>query len=360
MAKSTPELTPELIREVSQNVATGMLPRDAAALAGIDRPTFEDFMRRAREGKEPFLELSNEIRKADLTSQRRLLGGLSLLAPKDSRVATWFLARRWPQSWGDQALVQTDLEVHASDYKALAARMASRFPILPGESREDFEATVTALLAEHSPRGPTEESLVEELAGVHLRRGRLRLAEAAIQRRGLNETLPGFHGTVKAALAHLGEAKTEGTVADALTSTDEDSAAEIAFFEKARTEVERLVKILRPKSKRAYEAALAALGTERDEWWTEARARNPEDGKLYDADAEGLLAFLEGEVIPWYGSSTQEIENRPLIREQAFGESFNPEEIEPLRRIEDSLDRKMKSTLDTLLRLQELRRAKAG
>ena len=355
MAKSPPKLTPELMQEVYKNITLGMPPRDAAALAGIDRPMFEECMRRARKGEEPFLEFSNELRKADLTSMRRLVGGLSVLAPNDSRVATWFLARRWPQSWGDQALVQTDVEVRGSDYTALASKMAARFPLLPGETREDFEATISALLEEHAPEGLTEESLVEELAGIHLRRGRLRLAEAAIQRRGLEKTTSKYSGTVKAALTHLGQTKPEETVVDALTASDEDTTRGIAFFENAETEVAGLIKILKPEDKSSYQAALASLGDDRGGWWAEVVAK----GKR-QANAEGLLAFLRETILPWYASRTQELENRPLIREQAFGESFDLEDIEPLRRIEDSLDRKWKTTLDTLLRLQELRRAKAG
>ena len=46
-----------------------------------------------------------------------------------------------------------------------------------------------ALVAEHGPQGPTEEHLVEEIAGVLWRKRRLRLAEAAAHRRGLDGTL---------------------------------------------------------------------------------------------------------------------------------------------------------------------------
>jgi hypothetical protein len=46
--------------------------------------------------------------------------------------------------------------------------MASRFPILPGESREDFEATVTALLAEHSPPGPATKIAARIASGLAL------------------------------------------------------------------------------------------------------------------------------------------------------------------------------------------------
>jgi hypothetical protein len=50
-------------------------------------------------------------------------------------------------------------------------------------------AVVEALVAEHAPQGPTEEHLVEELAGILWRKRRLRLAEGAAHRRGLEEAL---------------------------------------------------------------------------------------------------------------------------------------------------------------------------
>ncbi len=42
---------------------------------------------------------------------------------------------------------------------------------------------------EHGPQGPTEEQLVEELAGIIWRKRRLRLAEAATHRGGLRRTM---------------------------------------------------------------------------------------------------------------------------------------------------------------------------
>ena len=55
----------------------------------------------------------------------------------------------------------------------------------------------------------------------------------------------------------------------------------------------------------------------------------------------------------------KQLSNRPLIREQAFGEALNPAGLEPLARYEVHLDRKLERTLSMLLRLQELRRRPA-
>jgi hypothetical protein len=52
--------------------------------------------------------------------------------------------------------------------------------------------------------------------------------------------------------------------------------------------------------------------------------------------------------------------NRPLIREQAFGEALDPDKLERLGRYEVHLDRKLERMLAMLLRLKELRRGEAA
>jgi hypothetical protein len=47
--------------------------------------------------------------------------------------------------------------------------------------------------------------------------------------------------------------------------------------------------------------------------------------------------------------------NRPLIREQEFGEALNPDKLERLGRYEVHLDRKLERMLSMLLRLKDLR-----
>jgi hypothetical protein len=71
------------------------------------------------------------------------------------------------------------------------------------------------------------------------------------------------------------------------------------------------------------------------------------------ADVEGLRRFLEGEALPWFENRQKELANRPLIREQAFGEALDPDKLERLGRYEVHLER----MLTMLLRLKELLRA---
>jgi hypothetical protein len=66
---------------------------------------------------------------------------------------------------------------------------------------------------------------------------------------------------------------------------------------------------------------------------------------------------LETEIIPWYDKRRRELDNRPLIRAQAFGDAVEPGRLERLARYEVHLDRKLERTVAMLVKLQELRDA---
>ena len=88
-------------------------------------------------------------------------------------------------------------------------------------------------------------------------------------------------------------------------------------------------------------------------------ARDPDDMEEGEepatADVEGLRRFLEGEVQDWFENRKKELANRPLIREQAFGEALDPDRLERLGRYEVHLNRKLERMLTMLLRLKDLR-----
>ena len=119
--------------------------------------------------------------------------------------------------------------------------------------------------------------------------------------------------------------------------------------------------LLNSHRKDPYEAATAALREDTQQWWADTLARDPaeleEDEEPATADAEGLRRFLENEVLPWFETRKKELANRPLIRDQAFGESLDPDKLERLGRYEVHLDRKLERMLAMLLRLKDLRPA---
>lgn len=249
-------------------------------------------------------------------------------------------------------------------FNALRHGVLSRYTVLPWEDPDEYHALVSALVAEHAPQGPTEEHLVEELASILWRKRRLRLAEAAAHRRGLDGTLASYRETVKVALVHLDATDQSERVVDAIRATAADTEDDIREMQDDEAMTRRALDLLGSRRNDAYEAALAELREDTQVWWTDTLATDPneldEDETPATADAEGLRRFLEAKVLPWFEGRKKELANRPLIREQAFGEALNPDKLERLGRYEVHLDRKLERMLSMLLRLKDLRQGSNG
>ena len=160
---------------------------------------------------------------------------------------------------------------------------------------------------------------------------------------------------------HLDATDQSERVVDAIRATAADTEDDIREMQEDEAMTRRALDLLGSRRNDAYEAALAALREDTQAWWADMLARDPdeldEDEEPATADAEGLRRFLEAEVLPWFERRKKELANRPLIREQAFGEALDPDKLERLGRYEVHLDRKLERMLAMLLRLKELRRA---
>jgi len=242
-------------------------------------------------------------------------------------------------------------------FNALRHGVLSRYTVLPWESADEYRVIVEALVAEHGPQGPTEEHLVEEIAGILWRKRRLRLAEAAAHRRGLQGTLD--RETVRVALVHLDTDGRSERVADAIKATVADTQEAMTDMAADEAMTRRALELLGSRRNDAYEAALAALREDTQAGWAATLACDPDElgeGEEHaTADVESLRRFLEGKVLPWFENRQKELANRPLIREQAFGEALDPDKLERLFRHEVHLDRKLERMLAMLLRLKDLR-----
>jgi hypothetical protein len=148
-------------------------------------------------------------------------------------------------------------------FNALRHGVLSRYTVLPWESTDEYRAIVEALVAEHCPQGPTEEHLVEEIAGILWRKRRLRLAEAAAHRRGLQGTLAFYRETVKVALVHLDTDGQSERVVDAIRATVADTQEDLTDMAADEAMTRRALEVLGSKRNDAYEAALAALREDR-------------------------------------------------------------------------------------------------
>src|SRR5690349_18859721 len=129
-------------------------------------------------------------------------------------------------------------------FNALRHGILSRYTVLPWEDGREYDALVAALVSEHAPQRPTEEHLVEELAGILWRKRRLRLAEAAAHRRGLSETLPTYRETVKVALVHLDASGKSERVQDAIQATATDTEQDIRELDQAEARTRHAFELL--------------------------------------------------------------------------------------------------------------------
>jgi hypothetical protein len=263
--------------------------------------------------------------------------------------------------------IEKQAEPRAGNYEvarfnALRHGVLSQYTVLPWEDGTEYSALLEALVAEHNPQGPTEEHLVEELAGIVWRKRRLRLGEFAAHHRALSRTTDPDQETAEAALIHVPTRVEIASIDNAIRATEEETAEDRAFVDSDQAMTEKALDLLKRPSAAAYSRALAELSDDIRASWEMHLAQEPddydEDETPYGADAESLRRFLEDELLPWCEKRRQELEHRPLIRTQAFGGAVDPDRLERLARYEVHLDRKLERTLTMLLKLQELRRAK--
>jgi hypothetical protein len=245
----------------------------------------------------------------------------------------------------------------ASRFNALRHGVLSRWTVLPWEDEGEYCTLLRSLVDEHLPTGPTEEHLVEELAGIMWRKRRLRIAEAAASRRGLMERLPTYRETVKAALVPLGADEQIEHVIDTIRATAEHTAEDLRDLEEDASMTARALARLRDDGPEAYQSALAELRWDTQQWWAQTVRAPDDEDEPYTGDGAGLQRFLEAKVETWYATRRRELENRPLIRAQAYGEACDLDDLERLARYESHLDRKLERTLAMLLRLKELRQS---
>jgi hypothetical protein len=246
----------------------------------------------------------------------------------------------------------------ASRFNALRHGVLSVHTVLPWEDKAEYEALLNSLVEEYLPYGPTEEHLVEEIAGVMWRKRRLRLAEAASHRRGINKAIASYSDTLKTA---LNQVECVGPIIDAVSATPSVTATDLAELKRRDASLRLALKILSVGKPGAYETALAELDEQTRTSWQEQLAPEPEetddeDSEPYTADATALADYLEGYVLPECAKQLTYVENRAVIRAQVLGDALNCDKLERLGRYEVQLDRKLERMLAMLLRLQDFRR----
>ena len=145
-----------------------------------------------------------------------------------------------------------------------------------------------------------------------------------------------------------------GSVADALEGKDDEAPEDLSDLRQCEELARRALDILNAGGKDAYRTALATLDEATQDWWEDELESEPQgtredgDSEPYRKTAADLKRFIESEALSWYSRRQREIENRPFIRAQAFGEAVDPDRLGRLARYEVHLDRKLERMLAML------------
>jgi len=225
-----------------------------------------------------------------------------------------------------------------SRFNAVRHGVLSELTVLPWEDEAEYAKLLEALVEEYRPRGPTEDHLVEEIAGVIWRKRRLRLAEAGSYWKNVNKATDFSSDS-------FDERRVVPTL-DALLTTPAGTAKDIAEVQNWLTAVSRALDILKPGKAGAYKAAMAELDERTKAHWQEQIAPELEDldenevddederVKHYTADAAGLLVFLLCSVLPDCLTQLGSLGIRSFIRARVLGETVDFKRLEPISRYE--------------------------
>jgi hypothetical protein len=247
----------------------------------------------------------------------------------------------------------------ASRLNALKHGVLSRHTLLPWEDADEYQALLAALVAEHAPEGPTEEHLVEELAGIIWRKRRVRMAEASIFRQELRHKAAVYNGpehVVGAALMPFtGDPEARANVPCAIVATATQTARDLRELRRDQGIAQDALNILDADGPDAYGRALAALHGDMRDFWQDCLSDPPDDGLTYTATAEALMAWIRHHWREWFDDPLLELQYRDAIRDQAFGMAYATDELEVPARYEIHLDRKLERTLSMLIKLRDFR-----
>jgi hypothetical protein len=247
----------------------------------------------------------------------------------------------------------------ASRLNALRHGVLSRHTVLPWEDAAEYQTLLAALAAEHTPEGPTEEHLVEELCGIIWRKRRIRMAEASVFRRRLRHKATDYNGSEHIAGAALlpftGESEARANIPCAIAATATETARDLRDVRRDQGMAQAALNILEAEGSDAYGRALAALRADTRGYWEDCLSDPPDDGLTYTATAGALAAWIRHHWREWFEDPLLELKHRDAIRDQALGIAYAADDLEVPARYEVHLDRKLERTLAMLIRLRELR-----
>jgi len=238
-----------------------------------------------------------------------------------------------------------------SRYNATRHGILSQHTILPWEDKAEYEKLLDNLAQEYQPETPTECHLLEELAGIMWRKGRLRQAEKAAYASEAQSVSGRDSSLIKAALINENTKinpydLSVGNLA-ATPSDDED-------YESAKAELDYWEK----KTKTLEKGGVAGALTDFDDAWVNDWKGFLDDKKEYNSTVDEKEVFTK--YIEEYASQCRnriaQRDYRPNIQRQVIGQAYMTDHLNKIFRYETHLDRRFERTVAMLLKLKEIKK----
>lgn len=98
LARQT-RLTPTLVEEAASLFRQGYSQEEIYTVLDIPRRTWYHWLRRARDGKQPYVALLDAFEKARAERRVELLRKVEAAANRSWQAAAWLLEREWPERY---------------------------------------------------------------------------------------------------------------------------------------------------------------------------------------------------------------------------------------------------------------------
>lgn len=93
-------LTPERHKVICDAIADGATREVAAAAAGVGESTLYQWLKKGRDGLEPYVEFAEAIEKADAEGELSNIRTIKSASASTWQAAAWLLERKHPERWG--------------------------------------------------------------------------------------------------------------------------------------------------------------------------------------------------------------------------------------------------------------------
>lgn len=228
--------------------------------------------------------------------------------------------------------------------------------LLPWEDADELATLLGELIGEFAPVTASQRHLVEQLALGLWRKRRVAQAEKALHLDTLRRQTGALYSdlVVDSARLAVGAAGKGVSLAQVLDASPTQEATQRAALDADEAATLKALAILRRGGRQAYARALAALADDTRAWWAELLAEEVNGAAAEPAwcpTAANLQRFLEEEVMPMHMHDRAQLGARQAIREQAHGQSLDPDRAGRLQGYELRLDRQIERTLGLLVKL---------